>query len=118
MESVWTAAKNFSRKLFDRSGSKLRNWSLRLLRSLIWRADEWCWRQEQALKPEVGDQKLDPEYDPAASRIRERAHQVMIHDGCTTPGKTTPLDSLVRRSSTRRRMTAAEFDARFAGVRQ
>lgn len=100
MESVWTAAKNFFRKLFDRSGKKLQNWSLRLLRSLIWRADEWCWRQEQALKLEpAGKTRLDPEFDREASALRERAIVKL-------------------RKPRRRAMTAAEFDARFAGVRQ
>jgi hypothetical protein len=79
--------------------------TLRCLRAAIWRADEWVHVQEVKLREPAPAacvaEKLapPPEVDRQASAARER--------------------TIVKMRKTRRRgMTAAEFDARFAGVRQ
>lgn len=67
MESVKSVAKNISRKLYALS--------LRLLRNLIWRADEWVHAQEQKLKAPAIRAEYAAEVDPVASAARERTHK-------------------------------------------
>jgi hypothetical protein len=103
MEFVTTAVKSTFRKLSLAYVNGARRWSLRLLRNLIWRADEWVHAQEVAMRQEATTNHesriTNHEFDPAASAARERA-------------------TVRARRPRHRGMTAAEFDARFVGARQ
>jgi uncharacterized protein YraI len=94
MESVATAARNISRKLYAACANKVKRWSLSFLRNLIWRADEWVHAQEQKLRADASRAEYAAEVDPVVSAVRERA--------------------IVKARKPRRRgMSAAQFDARF-----
>jgi hypothetical protein len=86
MESVNVAA----RSIFPRAQRKVWRLALRVLRDALWAVDGWLQREEARMRD--AGKPLDPELDPTASAARER---VFIHDGCKSPGKTTPLNILI-----------------------
>jgi hypothetical protein len=75
MESVLTAAKNIFRKLFDQSRSNAKSWLLRLLRSAIWKADEWIHAQELKMREDRAKPESLAAVDPANSAAREGVHK-------------------------------------------
>jgi hypothetical protein len=116
----------------------IERWALRLLRTLVWRLDEWIHKRELELRPpDALEQSIErpdlasysmanpfpsqveracrmQRVQPLGSVTRVRpATGLIVTDGCKTPGKTAPLNTLSRRPR-RRGISAAEFDLRFA----
>ncbi len=81
MESVLTAAKDIFRRLAARCGKTLRRWSLKQLRNLLWRVDEWVMKQESRLRDEAAMADTSAvalakaEVDPVTSAQREKSHR-------------------------------------------
>jgi hypothetical protein len=73
MESVLIAAKSIFLKLSAACANRLRRWSLKTLRNVIDRADEWCHELEVRLRDEAAKPAYAAEVDPAASAARERS---------------------------------------------
>lgn len=101
----------------------LRRFAIRMLRKLVWRADEWIHRQEMALREEGHDLSVCVPVEPPRT-TGEKGPAVPHFDPF-------PQDEFVQRrirgrhargsepqrageKKTRRRITAAEFDLRFA----
>jgi hypothetical protein len=75
MESAWTAARNIFRKRCARCAKTLKRWSLKQMRNLLWRADEWVLRQEVRLRDEAATADFQSVVDPVKSATRERARR-------------------------------------------
>lgn len=112
----------------------IRQWAIRTLRKLVWRADEWIHRQEMKLREETHDlsevclsrepeahkrreHHLAPGQRLAASSGPEGHDSPQKNQSDTGPGKAVARP--IRASGPlfkqkRRRVTAAEFDLRFA----
>jgi hypothetical protein len=76
MESVLIAAKSIFLKLSAACANRLRRWSLKTLRNVIDRADEWCHEQEVGFREQAaGNSEYAAEVDPVASAARERVHK-------------------------------------------
>jgi hypothetical protein len=100
----------------------IRKWAIRTLRKLVWRADEWIHRQEMALREVTHDLSVSVPVEPARTAGQE-GQAVPYFDPF-------PQDEFLRggirgrharrgeskrpAKAPRRRMTAAEFDLRFA----
>lgn len=79
MESASHAGKNIFRRALKRAAKEGKSWLLKLLRDIIWRADEWVQRQEVRLRDEAAAVEVSAaalaEVDPVASAAREHAHK-------------------------------------------
>lgn len=100
----------------------IRRWTIRTLRKLIWRADEWIHRQEMALREESHDLSVSislesagasgkageavPHFDPFPQDelLRDRVRGRYARSG----------EPQRRAQKKTRRITAAAFDLRFA----
>lgn len=110
MESVSSAVKNIFRKLCLRIGAfvaakalqirgTIRLRSIKLLRQLIDRADEWCHGLEVLLRHEAAVAAAKAEVDPVASAARERAIKKLagVSTGKSTIGNSASPHSRVLR---------------------
>ena len=75
MESAWIAAKKSFRKRSAQCAKTLRRWSLKKMRNMLWRADEWLIEKEREFQREAVKKELLAEVDPVASSAREKARK-------------------------------------------
>jgi hypothetical protein len=100
----------------------LRRWTIRTLRKLLWHADEWVHRQEMTLREESHDLSIPIPLEPAGAAGKEGPalpafdpfpQDEFLRDRIRRPHARRGEPQRPAQKKTRR-VSAAEFDLRFA----